>query len=175
MQSSFIPPLGTYFRIWRGEAVWCQSCCPQWKEARRIPCMSMSRRNAVSILLICWMGVGEMAAASPERELSLPFRKNREPPDVRGRLGKHAPGRPTSVKFIRDLFYPAYCVGTWQVISTLLSVSAPAGYSLFGPRGAFEEVEKVRSTLSIHSLMDKPARSDAEYSFNRSVLHDQCS
>lgn len=42
-----------------------------------------------------------------------------------------APPRPRAQFRVRELAFPSWCSGNWDVTSTLQSVSAPAGYKLF--------------------------------------------
>lgn len=54
--------------------------------------------------------------------------------------------------FQKDLYFPEFFAGTWDVESTLLSVECPAGYKLFGRQGSFEAAQSVGTMFLINDM-----------------------
>ena len=58
--------------------------------------------------------------------------------DLRTRYLQRAPGRLATQWRVAELELPPWCKGTWMATSTLRSITAPAGYKLFGRTGSYE-------------------------------------
>lgn len=101
----------------------------------------LSRRSLSRLLL------SAAFVLAPAKQSPAASRQQNDKDDLRARLSKRIPPRPRNGVRQRDLVFPEHCLGTWRVASTLTSVSAPAGYRLFGRTGALEDALEVRSVI----------------------------
>lgn len=130
------------FRCHRGNVVRCLS--RERHTFRQICAQHIMPRRHFLQKLTSGMSLGLLGASSCAREASaivtLPFTK---PEDLIARMRQGAPKRPVTHLFQNDIYYPDYFAGVWNTESTLVSVTCPAGYKLFGRPGTFENAQRV--------------------------------
>lgn len=132
------------FSCHRGEQT---PCSTQERHISTLICAqhTMPRRLFLRKLTFA-MSLGLLGISSFPHEasaiLNLPFAK---PEDLIARTRQGAPKRPVRHLFQNDIYYPDYFAGVWNTESTLVSVTCPAGYKLFGRLGTFENAQRVSS------------------------------
>lgn len=82
-----------------------------------------------------------LSPSEAQATINIPLAK---PEDLVARIGQNASRRPVTHLFQDDIYYPDYFAGVWNTESTLVSVTCPAGYKLFGRPGSYENAQRVR-------------------------------
>lgn len=127
----------------------CSTCCLQLQPPNNSRIAStgqdkvVSRRLMLSVALASTISMISLPALSMDAPVSA-LQKTSKYVDIPARFSAPFPPRPRNdaLSLREDIFYPKYFLGRWKVTSTLKSVSAPAGYKLFGRDGALEAVQQ---------------------------------